>query len=87
MDKQLSGRLGHVQVVFEELVDGKQGLLVQRVNGIFLEDLLEEHFAQGRGQLINQAADTQILIIDDVLLGVEDLAHLNGDLGLLIALG
>ena len=68
-------------------MDGEQGLLVQGVNGVLLEDLLEEHLAQGGGQLVDQPADAQVLIVDDILFRVEDLAHLNGDLGLLIALG
>ena len=87
MDKQLPGSLGHVQVVLEELVDGEQRLLIQSVDGVLFENLLQEHLAQGSGQLIDQAADTQVLIVDDIALGVEHLAHLNGDLGLLIRLG
>ena len=87
MDEQLPGGLGHVQVVLKELVDGEERLLVQCVDGVLFEHLLEEHLAQGGGQLINQPADAQILIVDDVLLRVKDLAHLNGDLCLLIALG
>ncbi|CAN4027001.1 Lipocalin-like domain-containing protein, partial [Dysosmobacter welbionis] len=87
VDEQLPGGLGHVQVVLKELVDGEERLLVQCVDGVLFEHLLEEHLAQGGGQLINQPADAQILIVDDVLLRVKDLAHLNGDLCLLIALG
>ena len=41
VDEQLPGRLGHVQIVLKELVDGKQGLLVQGVDGILLEYLLQ----------------------------------------------
>ena len=87
MDKQLAGRLGHVQVILEELVDGEQRLLIQGVDGVLLEHLLQEHLAQGGGKLIDQAADAQILVVDDIPLGVKDLAHLDGDLGLLIRLG
>ena len=87
MDKQLPGRLGHVQIVLKELIDGEQRLLIQGVDGILLENLLQEHLAQGGGQLIDQPADAQILIVDDIALGVKDLAHLDGDLGLLIGLG
>ena len=86
MDKQLPGRLRDVQVVLKELVDGKQRLLVQGVNGVLLEDLLEEHLAEGGGKLVDQPPNAQVLIVDDILLGVKDLAHLNGDLGLLVAL-
>ena len=56
--------------------------------GFFLlEDLLQEHLAQRRRQLIDQAADAEVLIVDDKLLGVEHLADLNGDLRLLVGLG
>ena len=36
VDKELPGRLGYVQVVLKELVDGEQGLLVQASMGFFL---------------------------------------------------
>ncbi|MPM26155.1 hypothetical protein SDC9_72656 [bioreactor metagenome] len=68
-------------------MDGEQRLLVQRVNGILLEDLLQEHLAQCGGKLIDQTADAEVFIVDDVFLRVKDLAHLNGDLRLLIGLG
>ena len=87
MDKQLPGGLGNVQVVLKELMDGEQSFFIQRVDGVLLENLLEEHLAQGSRQLIDQAADTKIFIVDDVLFGVKDLAYLDGDLSLLIALG
>ena len=54
MDEQLPGSLGHVQVVFKELVDGEQSLLVQSIDGVLLKDLLEEHLAQDGRQLIDQ---------------------------------
>ena len=65
----------------------KKCLLVQGVNGVLLEDLLEEHLAERGGKLVDQPPDAQILIVDNILLRVEDLAHLNGNLGFLIALG
>ena len=40
VDKQLAGRFGHVQIVFKELVDSEQCLLIQRVNGVLLKDFL-----------------------------------------------
>ena len=46
------------------------------------EHLLEEHLAQGGGQLVNQAGNAQVVVADDGLLGVEDLAHFQGHLGL-----
>ena len=59
VDEQLSRRFGEDEVVLEELVDRKERLLVERVDGVLLEDLLQEHFAQCRRQLINEAADAE----------------------------
>ena len=87
MDKQLAGGFGNIQIVLEEFIDGEQGLLVQCINGVLLKDLLQEHLAQGGGQLIDQAADTQIFVVDDIALRVKDLAHFNGDLRLLVGFG
>ena len=87
MDKQLAGRFRHVQVVLKELVDGKQGFLIQCVDGVLLEHLLQKHLAQRGGQLVDQAADAQVLIVDDIALGVEHLPYFDGDLGLLVGLG
>lgn len=60
VDEQLSRRFGEDEVVLEELVDRKERLLVERVDGVLLEDLLQEHFAQCRRQLINEAADAEV---------------------------
>ena len=87
MDKELPSRLGYVQVVLKELVDGEQGLLVQGVDGVLLKHLLKEHLAQGGGQLVDQPADTQILVIDDALLRVEHPAHVDGNPRLLVGPG
>ena len=87
VDKQLARRLRNVQVVLKELVDGEQGLLVQGVDGVLLKHLLKEHLAQGGGQLVDQPADTQILVIDDALLRVEHPAHVDGDPRLLVGPG
>ena len=58
MDKQLPGGLRHVQVVLEELVDGEQGLLIQRIDGVLLEHLTQEDLTQGGGRLIYQLPTT-----------------------------
>ena len=87
MDEELPGRFRDIQVVFKEAVDGKQGLLIQGVNGVLLKDFLEEHLAKGGRQLVNQAANAQVLIVDHIFFRVEHLAHINGNLRLLIGLG
>ena len=52
-----------------------------------LEHFLQEHLADGGGQLVNQAGDAQVVVADDLLFGVEHLADLHGDLGFLEAGG
>ena len=84
VDKQLPGSLGNVQVVLKELVDGEQGFLIQRINGVLLEHFAEEDLAQGGGQLVNQAANAQIFVVHDALLGIKDLTHFNGSLCFLV---
>ena len=76
--KQLTGSFRNVQIVLKELINGEEGLLIQRIDGILLEHLRQEDIAQGSGQLIDQTADTQIFIIDDALFGIENLAYLDG---------
>ena len=73
VDKQLTGSFRNVQIVLKELVDGEESFLIQRIDGILLEYLGQENAAQGGRQLIDQAADTQIFIVDDAALGVKHL--------------
>lgn len=87
VDEELAGGLGDVQIVFKEFIDGKQGLLVERVDGVLLEHFAQEDFAERGGKLIDQPADAEVFVGDDGLLGVEDLADLDGDLGLLVGVG
>ncbi len=85
--EQLPGGFGHVQVVLEEALNGHEGFSVQRVQAAILEDLLQEHFAQGGRQLINQTADAQVFVADDILFRIEYLADLQGHLCFLIGAG
>ena len=85
--EQLPGSFGYVQVVFEETLDGHEGFSVQSVQTAVLENFLQEHFAQGGGQLIDQTADTQVFIADDVLFGVEYLTNFQSNLGFLVGTG
>ena len=86
VDEQLPGSLGHVQAVLKELVDGEQGFLIQRIQRILLENFLQENLTQSGGQLVDETPDAQILIVHDALLGVKDLAHLDGGLGFLVGI-
>ena len=87
MYKQLSGGFGYVQVILKEALNGHESLTIQGLQASLLEYLLQKHLAQGGGQLIDQSADTQIFIADDVLLVLKYLADLQGDLRLLVCLG
>ena len=44
--EQLSGSFRYIQIVFKELLDGEQSLLIQALDGTLLEYFLEEHFTQ-----------------------------------------
>ena len=85
VDEQLTGGLGHVQIVLEELIDGEQSLLIQRIQRILLEHFGQEDLAQGGGQLIDQTANAQIFVVDNALLGVKHLAHIDSGLGFLVS--
>ena len=78
MNIQLSGGLGDVQAVLKELVDGLQGLLVELVGVLALEDFADEHSAERNRQLINQAADAQAVVRHDFLAAVEDFPDVQG---------
>ena len=86
VDKKLPGGFRNIQIVLKELIDSKQCFLVQGVDGILLEHLGKENITQGGGQLIDQAADAQILIIDNGLFRVEYLTHINSGLGFLVGI-
>ena len=85
--EQPAGCFGNIQVILEELVDGEQRLLIQRIDGVLFEHFGQIDLTQGGRQLIDQAADAQILIVDDALFSLKDSAHFNGSLGFLIGVG
>ena len=84
VDEELAGGLGDVQVVLKELVDGEQRLLIERIDGILLEHLGQEDLTERRRQLVDEAADAEVFIVDDRLFRLEDLADLDGDLRLFV---
>ena len=77
MYEQLSGGLGYVEVVFKEALNGHQRLAVECFQTAFLEYFLQEHLTKRGGQLIDQTANTQILIADNVLFGLKYLTDLR----------
>ena len=61
--KQLSGSFRNIQVVLEELLNGKQRFMIQRFNAAPLEYLVKKCFTQRGRQVIDQAGNAQILIV------------------------
>ena len=86
VDEELSGCFGNVQVVLKELIDGIESFLVERIDGILLEDLIEVHFAESSGQLINKAADTEVIVVNYHLVVLKDLTYFDSHHCFLIAL-
>ena len=86
-NKKLTGGFGNVEVILEEFVDREQRFLVQRIDGALFENLGKEYLAQRSRELIDQTADTKILIVDNGLFRFKYFADLNGDLSLLERVG
>ena len=84
---QLAARFRDVEVILEEFVYRFKRVLVKSFKRIFLEHLVEEHFAERGGQLIYYTADAEIFIADDRLFRIEYSADIDRDLGFLIAVG
>ena len=57
--------------------------MVKRFDGILLEYLLQEGFAEGCGKVVDKSCDTQIIVGNDSLIGIEHLSDLQSDLSLL----
>ena len=87
VNKQLAAGFGNVEVVFKELLNGEEGLLVEVFDGALLEYLAQEHLAKGGGQLIDKTGNAEVLIADDGLFGVEYLADLKSNLSFLEGAG
>ena len=84
MDEQLSGGLGHIQAVLEKFIDRGQCLFIEIIRAFAAKDLTNEHLAQRNGQLIDQAADSQLTVRDNISLIEEDLAYIQRHLGFLV---
>ena len=85
MHEQFTRGLGNVQVVFKEGLNGHERFAVKRLQAPLLENFLQEHLAKGGRQLINQTADTEVFVIDDVFFGFKHLADFQSNLGFLIS--
>ena len=87
MDEKLAGGLGDVQVVFKEFFDGGQGFFIEGVRCILMEYFLHEHFAQGLGKLIDQAADAQSVVGVYRGFRVENFTHLQSHFRFFVGFG
>ena len=87
VNKELARGLGNVQVVLKERLNSLQRFAVERLETAALEYLLEEHFAKRGGQLIDQAANAEIFVADDILFILKHLANLKGNLCLFVCTG
>jgi len=81
--EEFSGGLGNVQIVLKELLDRKEGLLVEGLDRALLEYFLEEGLAEGSRQMIDQPCDAEIVVRNDDLIGIENFAYFKSDLGFL----
>ena len=77
VNKQLSGRLGYVQVILEEALDGEQRFVVKALDAAALEYLMQEGLAEGGRQVIDESCDAEIVVADDDLVCIEYLADLQ----------
>ncbi len=84
MDKKLPRSFRHIQGILKELIDCCQCLLIKLIRTSAVKNLLNEHLAQRNGQLINQTADTQFTVGNDIPFIKKDFTHIESHLGLLV---
>ena len=85
--KQLSGSFRNIQIIFKELLNGKQCFVIQRFNAAPLEHFVQESFTQGGRQVVNQACNAQIIVADNGFIRIEDLSDFQSGLCLLEGTG
>ena len=69
---ELTGCLGHIQVIFKKFIDCGQCFLIERIRQIFAEDFGHKHFAQRNRELIDQTADAEVVVWYHVFVCVEN---------------
>ena len=57
VNEKLSGRLGYVQIVLKEAVDGRKRLCIQIIRYILTEHFVNKYIAQVGGKLIDQPSN------------------------------
>ena len=83
MNEELSRGFGNVEAVLKELLNGEQRFVVEALYGVFLENFLEESLAKGCREVIDKSCDTEIVVGNDILVRIENLADLESGLRLL----
>lgn len=87
MDVELSGGLRDIQVVLEELIDRRQCFFIELIRGSILEDLLDEHLAEGNRKLVDQTTDTKYRVCNNGMFLEEDLTYIESKTCFLIGTG
>ena len=80
VDKKLTAGFGNVEVVFEELLDGEKGFLIEAFDGTFFEYFSEEHFAESGGKLIDKSCDAKVIVAYDGFIGIKDFSDFKSNL-------
>ena len=87
VNEELTGGFGNVEIILKELLYCEERFVVKCVDRATLEDLTQEHFAKSCGKLVNKACYTEVVVADNLLLRVENLADLESNLCLLEGTG
>ena len=83
VNEQLSRCFGNVQIVLEETLDSEQCFVVERLDRAFLENFLEEGFAECCREVVDKSCDTEVIVGNDRLVRIENLADFKCDLSFL----
>ena len=74
---KLAGCFRYIQIVLKEFIDGGQCFFVERIRQIFAENLRHKHFTQRNRKLINQTADTKVVVRYHIFVCVENFSYLE----------
>ena len=81
---ELTGCLGHIQVIFKKFIDCGQCFLIERIRQIFAEDFGHKHFAQRNRELIDQTANAEVVVRYHVFVCVENFSYFECHLRLFV---
>ena len=84
VNKQFSRCFGDIEIVFKKRLYRHKSFAVKRLQRSLLENLLQKHLAEARGELIYKPAYSEIIVAYDILLGIKDLSDIKRNLCFLI---